>query len=381
MSRGAAALLLAAAAGCSAARPAANTPAASAPGRAPFSTPPAASHQIHIWADTRAAKEILGALSRPRLEVADVKVLENMLPIKLAIQDSGRSEDVFERDFAAAFNPDVRTAVFDFATIRREKERWEVLLDAVSSRREEIERVSAERAAALLPGDRPITARLAVFVTFGLAGLADHMVVTTPDGVPAIIVDLARVLGETDMDPAGNQVSRLVRLICGAAYRQAWSAYRDGNLAWKQPLTALGPLEPLVRGVAEAGPVALYGIEDSFFPLSTWLKEPMQRSLNELNRMGERLIESESDLDTRVSLAAEIKRPDFARRVAGPAGAFMEDGIIQVFGIDALRSALAAGPLAFFQEYNRAARQLRDLPPLSKVIVGRLAAAGAPVRR
>lgn len=381
MKRRAAALLLAAAAGCSAARPPASAPVVSVPGKSPFSAPPAASHAIAISVDTRAAREILGSLSRPRFETADAKVLEDMLPVKLAIQDSGRSEEVFERDFAAAFDPDVRTAVFDFATIRREKERWGVLLDAVSSRREEIERAAAARAAALLPGDRPIAASLTAYVSFGLAGLADHMVVTTPDGLPAMIIDLARVLGETDGNPAGNQVSRLVRLISGEAYRRAWSAYRDGSLGWKRPVPGLGSLEPLVRVVAETGPVALFGIEESFFPLSTWLKEPMQRSINELNRMGERLIESEADLDARVSLATEVRRPDFARRVAGPAGAGMEDGIIQVFGIDALRLALAAGPLAFFQEYDRATRQQRDLPPLSRPIVGRLSAPPAPVRR
>ena len=93
-----------------------------------------------------------GSLSRPRFEPSDVKVLEDMLPIKLAIKDSGRSEEVFQRDFAAAFDPETRTAVFDFATIRRERERWEVVLEAVTSGKDQIERLSASRAAALLPG-------------------------------------------------------------------------------------------------------------------------------------------------------------------------------------------------------------------------------------
>ena len=107
----------------------------------------------------------------------------------------------------------------------------------------------------------------------------------------------------------------------------------------------------------------------------------MQRSMNDLNRMGERLLEAENDLDIRIALTAEVKRPDFIRRVAAPAGAYMEDGILQVFGIDGLRSALAAGPLGFFQEYERATQQNRDLPLLAKAIVQRLAAAsGAPAR-
>ena len=206
--------------------PAPQAPAAAAPvgNKAPFSAPPAGRHEIHVSLDTKAAREILGALSRPRYESTDVKILEDMLPISLAIKDSGRSDEVFQRDFAAAFDPDVRTAVFDFATIRRDRDRWAVLLDAVSSRQQEIERACASRAASLLPGDHSVSVKIDAFITFGLAGLADHMIVTTPDGVPAIIVDLSRVLGEGDADPATDQISRLVRLISQEAYRQAWSS-------------------------------------------------------------------------------------------------------------------------------------------------------------
>ena len=379
MRRAALSVLLVLAAGC-AGGPAPTKLPTPAPGKAPFSAPPAANHEIRIALDTRAAREILASLSRPRYEATDIKILEDMLPIELAIRDSGRSEEVFQRDFRAAFDPETKTAVFDFATIRREKDRWAVLLDAVSSRKEEIESACARRAASLLPGDRPISVKLDAFVTFGLAGLADHMIVTTPDGAPAIIIDLARVLGETgsDSDPVKSEVSRLERLVSGEAYRLAWAAYRGQSAGWKRPLTALGALEPLVRITAEAGPVAVFGIDDSFFPLSTWLKEPMQRAMNELNRMSERLVESERELDTRISLTAEVKNPDFARRVAAPAGACMEDGILLVFGVDTLRGALAGGPLAFFREYDRATRSDRDLPVLSKAIVERLHAASAP---
>ena len=100
--------------------------------------------------------------------------------------------------------------------------------------------------------------------------------------------------------------------------------------------------------------------------------------MNEWNRMGERLLESEKDLDTRMSLMSEVKNPDFVRRVAAPAGSFMEDGILLAFGIDTLRGALAAGPFGFIQEYERATRQVHDLPLLSRAIVARLNAAAAP---
>jgi len=368
----AAVLLLAA--GCASVAPPAPTPGGPA-GTGPFAAAPAAAHAIRVSVDVKAAREILASLSRQRFEPSDVKVIEDMLPVRLVIQDSGRPDLVFQRDFAAAWDPESKTAVFDFASIRRERERWEVLLTAVESGRAELERESARRAATLLPGDRTVSVSVAAYVTFGISGLADHMVAASPDGTPAIIIDLARALGETEPSASTNQISRLVRLLSGEAYRQAWARYREGSPAWGRPLPRLGPVEPLVRTVGESGPVAMFGLEESFFPLATWLKEPMQRSINDLSRMGERLIDSEKDLEARVSLSAEIKRGDFVRRVAAPAGAYMADGILETFGIDALRSALSSGPLALFTEYERAGRTNKDLPPFSKPFAERLAAA------
>ena len=365
-------------ASASAAAPA--RPAEAPPGKAPFTAAPAAAHDIRVTVDTRAAKEILLSLARPKWDPTDVNLLEDLTPIRLAIQDSSRDDETFRRDFGAAWNPETKTAVFDFATIRHELDRWQVLLEAVNAGRAELERESARRAASLLPGDRVVSARLTVYVSFGLAGLADHLVVTLPDGTPAMVVDLARVLGDVEPGVAANQVTRLVRLMSGEAFRVAWAAYRDGNPAWGRLPAALGALEPLVRVTAEAGPVALFGIEESFYPLSTWLKEPMQRSVNDLNRMGERLIESEADLETRLSLSSEVKRPDFVRRVAGPAGAYMADGIVQASGVDGLRKTLSRGPLAFFQAYEAAGRQLKELPPFSKAVADRIAAAAAAPR-
>jgi len=372
------ALLFAGTRCASAPAPTGGAAAAPMPGKTPFTAAPAAAHDIRIAIDTGAAREILASLSRPRFQMSDAQVLQDMLPIQLAIKDSGRTEEVFQRDFAAAWDPESRTAVFDFATIRRERERWQVLLAAVEAGKGQLEEDARRRVAALLPGDRVVRTKVRVDISFGLAGLADHLTSAAPNGDPLIVIDLARALGEAEAGPAQNQVTRLVRLIAGETYGEAWTSYRAANPAWSRPLPGLGPLEPLVRTVAEAGPVAIFGVEESFFPLSTWLKEPMQRSLNDLNRMGERLVESENDLDTRVALTGELKRPEFRRRVAAPGGAFMEDGIIQVFGIDALRQTLAEGPIAFFQEYDRATKQLRDLPPLSKVIVERLGAAAGP---
>ena len=65
--------------------------------------------------------------------------------------------------------------------------------------------------------------------------------------------------------------------------------------------------------------------------------------------------------------------------VAGPAGAFLADGIVQTFGVEAFRKALSEGPRAFFDAYDRAAdQQGKALIPLSKAIQDRLAGTPKP---
>jgi hypothetical protein len=215
---------------------------------------------------------------------------------------------------------------------------------------------------------------LQVYLSFGLAGLADHLVVETSDGSEAMIVDLARALGDAEGETVENQVERVARLIAGEAFRQAWRLYRAESPGWTRRDPALGQLDPLFRLVAEQGPVALFHVDENFFPLSVWLKEPMKRTLAELNRFAERLVESEKEIEERVALSGDLKRPEFAQRVAGPAGAFLGDGIIQALGLDAFRAALAGGPTAFFAAYDEAVRKSRDLVPLSDVVRARLAA-------
>jgi len=292
--------------------------------------------------------------------------------VRLAVRDSGRTLETFERDLAVAFDDQAKSAVFDLHSIRAGRARWEGLLSALPSRESDLARMAAERAAALLPAEPPVSARLQVYLSFGLAGLADHLVVIAADGNEAMIVDLARALGESASETVENQVERVARLVAGVAFRQAWRTYRAGSPAWTRHDTSLGLLEPLLQIIAEQGPTALFHVDENFFPLSVWLKEPMKRSIADLNRTAERLVESEKELEQRVALSTEIQRPEFAQRTAGPAGAFLCDGIIQNLGLDAFRAALAAGPKAFISAYDQAQRKSRDLVPLSDVIKKRL---------
>jgi hypothetical protein len=346
--------------------------AAGAPGaaRAQVSPTPAA---IEVRVDSRAAREILLTLARSKWEPTDAKLLEDMPAIALAIRDSTRSTEVFERDLKAAYETETRVAVFDFRAVREAHTRWEALVAAIAPREEELSRQAVSKATAQLPGDRPAAARLDVYLSFGVAGLADHVVTQRPGGGEVVVVDLARALGDSEGEPLESRFGRLSRLMAGEAFRQAWHVYRADSPAWRRPDPGLGQLELLVRLVAEAGPVAIFSVDEAFFPLATWLKDLQKRAMAELERAAERVAASETELDKRIEIISELKRPDFARRVAAPAGMFMADGIRQALGPEELKAALAGGPRAFFQAYERATQKNKELVPLSKLIRERLA--------
>ncbi len=134
----------------------------------------------------------------------------------------------------------------------------------------------------------------------------------------------------------------------------------------------LGQLEPLLKMVAASSPIGLFAVDESFFPLSAWLKEPMKRALDDLNRRADQFAQAQENLEARMQLAAELRRPDFPRRVAAPIGAFLADAIAQDAGPAGLRAALQAGPRAFFAAYERAAQKNKDLTPLSRAIKEKL---------
>lgn len=348
--------------------------------RAPYDFPPAATGEIQIRLDLRAARSILALLAKERFDPAEAKLLENLPAVRSAIRESNRPPETFERDLAAAFDEQSRIAVFDFRKVREERRRWEALLEAISTHEAELTRRSASRALALLPADHAVSVTVPIALTFGLPGRADHILVASPDEpAPVTIIDLARALSDEQASAPAEQMQHLSRLTASEAYQRAWIAYRQSSPAWQKHDPELGQLEPLLRGVAEAGPVSLYAVDENFFPLALWLKDRMKASLDEMNRIADRLVSTEGDLDQRVALTAEVRRPDFASRVAGPAGAFLADGIIQTLGVEAYREALAAGPRAFFQAYDRAAQQKgKQLIPLTKVIRERLAPRAAP---
>jgi hypothetical protein len=376
--RATAVLALVLAAGCATAPLPGPPPGSSA--RAPYDTPPTTSlkDDVTITLDDRAARSILALLSKDRFDPVEAKLLEVLPAVKVAIRESNRPPETFERDLAAAFDEQSRITMFDFRRIRDDRSRWNAFLSELSAKQDEITRKAATRATSLLPADVTVTVRTPISLTFGLPGRADHVLATGETGERMTVIDLARALAEEETSGPQAQLDHFSRMLASEAYQRAWAAYRAASAAWQKHDLGLKQLEPLLREVAESGPVALYGIDPNFFPLSMWLKDRMTASLDELNRVAERLVSTEGDLDQRVSLSAEVRRPDFVSRVAAPAGAFLADGIIQTLGVEAYRAALAAGPRAFFEAYEKAMQQKgKQLVPLSKIIRDTLQGAGA----
>ncbi len=112
-------------------------------------------------------------------------------------------------------------------------------------------------------------------------------------------------------------------------------------------------------------------MDENFFPLSVWLKEPMKRTIDELDRRAERFARAQESLEMRMELTTELQRPEFGRQLAGPAGAYLVDAIIQTSGLDALRAALKNGPKAFFQAYEKVCQTDKSLPVLAHSITGK----------
>jgi hypothetical protein len=355
------------AAGCSSS-PAAKNSAPVPASRSPYDAPPAAAHSIQIQIDPTAAREILGTLSRPKFEPSDAKVLQALPAVHLTIQDSTRGAEVFERDLAAAFEETSRSTVFDFWKIRHDRTRWDTLLSAIVSREKDIARMASDRAAALLPGDRPVSATVRVYLSFGLSGLADHLVLADSRGQDTMVIDLSRALGDSQGEPLDSQISRLARLIAGEAFRQGWLVYRSTSAAWQGARSGAMPLDQLIALVGETGPVALFSVDENFFPLAVWLKTPMKRAIDDLNRSAERFAQAQDNLEARVELTGELRRPAFARQVAAPAGAFLADAVVQSAGLEALRAGLQKGPRGLFEAYEKAYQSDKTLIPLGQAI-------------
>ena len=346
---------------------------------APYNTAPVGKDVVTVTLDAEAARGILALLSADRFDPAAAAALEALPAVRAAIKDSRRPAEVFEHDLGAAFDEKARPTLFDFRSVREDRGRWKELLSMIASRQDELTRLASDRARALLPGDRPVTVSTAILLTFGLPGRADHLAVPNAEGSNwSVVVDLARALQDTQGSGAAEQIKRLSRMIAGEAYQRAWAEYRASSPAWQKRDASLGQLEPLLRRVAEAGPVAIYSVDENFFPLSVWLKQPMRDDIDELNRFADRLVAAGGELDARMEIAAEIQKPEFTSGVAGPAGAFLADGIVQGLGIEAFRSALSGGPRAYFEAYDKASqRKGSGLVALSKAIRSQLAAAPA----
>jgi len=334
-------------------------------GRAPYDAAGPPQDRISVSIDASAARQILDALSEDKLKPGDASALMALDAVRRQIADSGQPDSQWVEDFAAAFDQRSRPVTFDLRSIRLARDVWRPRLAALVQNLPEIERQASRRADALIPADVPVALSARVELTFGIAGLADHLVVERDHG-PVIVVDLGQALASALGDePGGAAVTDLLsRLAAAETFRAAWAAYRSRSPAWSEN-SPVGPAAPLLRAVAAQAPVALFAYNKDFFPLATWLNGPMLQAVDSLNQDANVLLDSRTPLGTRAEILARLRSAGLQRDPALAAGAFLADGVFQKDGRDALLRALAAGPAGLFRAYAKASRvKGSNLPPL-----------------
>ena len=334
-------------------------------GNAPYEAEPVQPDRIRVAVDFSAAEQILEALSQEKPKPGDASTLRALPAVRDQIAESGKDPADWDRDFASAFQEESRPSAFDLRSIRLDRERWRVALAGLKADGDAVARLSARRAAALLPSDAPVKLACEVELTFAMAGLEDHAVSREGDGRIRVLVDMGHTVSTSTGDTREERSDALARLIAAEAFRAAWDRYRAVAPGW-QGAADLGVLEPLLRAVSIAAPVALYAFDRNFFPLARWLHDPMLRGIDALNHEATVLLDPKTDLAVRAEILSSLRRPGLRGDPALGSAAFLADGVFQRLGREELIRALAAGPSGLIDAYARASGKGSDLPPLSE---------------
>lgn len=333
-------------------------------GRAPYDGATPASGKVSVAVSFSAAQQILAALAKENLTPGDAGKLLALDAVRREVQDSGKPESEWISDFAEAFSDQSHPVTFDLRTIRQEKDVWAPRLQALAALAPRIEAETARRVSAMLPSDGTPSVSATVEMTFGLSGLADHLMFTDGRNRVLIVVDLSRATSASPGTTPAEIAGALSRLAAQETFRRAWQIYRQSSPGWNGPET-MGPLSSLAKAVTIAAPIGLYSYDKDFFPLSSWLHDPMIRAIDAFNRVAGILIDPKTPLDRRAEILSGVEQGELQTGPALAAGAFFADGIYERLGHTALLKALAGGPQAFFQAYARAVGKKNDLPPLS----------------
>ncbi len=342
-------------------------------GRAPYDAPGESPHRVRVSLDLTAARQILDALSLDRPKPGDASALLALPAVQRQVAESGEGDPAWIEDFNGAFAADSRPSTFDLRSVRIDRERWRIVLASLEEHAERLAKLSERRVAALLPPDRPVAITSTVLLTFGLPGLADHLVFTARDrGSATIVVDVGRALPVAGASSPQQGEDALARLVAAETFRPAWDAFRAGSAGWKAPQEGLGGAEPLARAVAVMAPVWLYSYDPDFFPLSEWLRDPMVRATDAFNQEADLLLDPKTDLARRAEILARLEHRTLQNDVALAAGLFFADGIYQTLGREELFKALESGPEGLVAAYARAAEKKRSLPPLSRALRERM---------
>jgi hypothetical protein len=343
-------------------------------GRAPYDAAAVSPHRFSVTLDFKAARQILDALSLEKPKAGDASALLALPAVRRQIEESGKEDSRWMEDFNGAFAAESRPQTFDLRSVRMDRDRWNLVLTSLEQHADRLARLSERRAAALLPAELPVQESAAVQLTFGLPGIADHLVFGAgATGGIVVLVDVARALAAAGPSSLPQGEDSFARLVAAEIFRPAWDAVRSRAAGWKGSET--GPADPLARVTATLAPVWLYSYDPDFFPLSEWLHDPMVRAADAFNEEADLLLDPKTELARRAEIVARLERRSLQNDLALAAGPFFADAIYQVLGRDELMKALSSGPFAFLEAYDRAAAR-KHLPPLSHRLKERLKAPG-----
>jgi hypothetical protein len=346
--RGFAALLLVAAA-AHAEKPAKKPQLAGGP---PFDLTAPTPHRITMTIDTEPARDVLALIAGSAPDApAALRRLRSSPAAAAAIRSEGTTPDDFFGKLAAAASGTPNSA---FASLAPKAPFFRGVLDTMDGEGSVAAAIEGKRIASLLPTTPPVTARLVVVPSLGIAGFSE--VTAVPDGGTIyLVVELAHMTADVLAPPPPRET--LLKALRASA-SESWRTLFEAT--WRKPPVwsdeKVPDVDALLARTAAEGPATLFLIPDEFFPISAVLGDPIARSWVRWNRAVDGLLDPKKKESEKRDILAESTRGEFWGRHAAIVGAQMTDALLRIAGRDAYLKALEAGPRSVATLYMTAAK-------------------------
>lgn len=329
---------------------------------APFDMKAPTPHRISMAVDTTIARDILTVLSGREEAPAALRRLRSSSPLSVAFESERVKADQFfgKLASAAAGSPDPL-----FEKVALNAKTYGDWLNKFDEDGVLLARATGLRIASLLPAKPEITSEVLVIPVFGLARFAEVDAVSEGDRI-YFLVDLERVAldARTGMLPR-EALLKVLRSTASSAWKTYFDRGARSSTVWSSPTAS--PFDTFLASTISEGPATLFLFPDEFFPLSTFLEEPINRSFEKWNSTAEVLLDGKKDEKARKAVLENQKPDDFWGRHTGIVGAQITEGLLRHDGRTAFLEALALGPRAVATLYSATAKKAK-LPVFAKPV-------------